>query len=262
MSAAVPWSGRMILAPGRMIYTGPLGSTEEHSHHAHQLVVGISSEVTVRDSTGSLQSSRYTLIPADVPHALLGAGQSGMVMYVDADGLVGRRIVERFGHARRANEWSGICTALEGCSPITDMPARDTVRFGDALLRTLVEPDDEVEARHPAVSRALKVVATRIRERPDVRVDMAAVAKAVGLSPSRLSHVFGRQVGIPFRGYVLWHRLMLAAEEVRAGATLTSAAHAAGFTDSAHLHHVFKRMFGVAPSEGVGRVGWETVGFG
>ena len=53
---------------------------------------------------------------------------------------------------------------------------------------------------------------------------------------------------MPFRRYVLWMRLRLAAQEVSAGANLTRAAISAGFADSAHLSRVFRQTFGLPPS--------------
>jgi AraC-like DNA-binding protein len=88
----------------------------------------------------------------------------------------------------------------------------------------------------------------------DVRLEV--LAARVGLSASRLSHLFGAEVGLPLRPYILWLRLLRAAESLRQGSTLTDAAHVAGFTDSAHLSHVFRRMFGLSPSEVAGVVGW------
>jgi AraC-like DNA-binding protein len=71
------------------------------------------------------------------------------------------------------------------------------------------------------------------------------VAAAVGVSVSRLTHLFTEQVGIPLRRYVLWLRLRMAITEVLAGADLTDAAHSAGFADSAHLTRTCRDMFGL-----------------
>ena len=55
---------------------------------------------------------------------------------------------------------------------------------------------------------------------------------------------------------ILWLRLQRAAHCIQRGASLTEAAHAGGFTDSAHLSHAFRRSFGLTPSEVVGVVDW------
>jgi AraC-like DNA-binding protein len=60
--------------------------------------------------------------------------------------------------------------------------------------------------------------------------------------------VFTRQVGAPFRRYRAWNRMRMAISQVVEGANLTEAAHAAGFSDSAHFSHDYRRTFGAAPS--------------
>jgi AraC family transcriptional regulator len=75
---------------------------------------------------------------------------------------------------------------------------------------------------------------------------MATVAKLIHLSPGRTRHLFVEQTGLPFRTYLLWLRLVRAVEVYAGGASLTEAAHGAGFADSAHLSRTFRRMFGIA----------------
>ena len=85
-------------------------------------------------------------------------------------------------------------------------------------------------------------------KRLDGPITLAALAKVVGRSPSRLAHRFSETLGLPLRRYVLWCRLRAAAEAAMRGASLTDAAHAAGFADSAHLSRTFRTTFGIAPS--------------
>jgi AraC-like DNA-binding protein len=82
----------------------------------------------------------------------------------------------------------------------------------------------------------------------DQSVHLGQVAAAVGISASRLGHLFSDELGLPFRAYVRWARLQRAIDHARQGSTLTDAAHAAGFADSAHLTRVCHEMFGLAPS--------------
>lgn len=79
-------------------------------------------------------------------------------------------------------------------------------------------------------------------------VRLGDVAKHVGLSAGRLGRLFNDQVGQSFPTYVRWARLRAAVEAVRDGASLTEAAHSAGFTDSAHANRVCHEMFGLSPS--------------
>ena len=68
------------------------------------------------------------------------------------------------------------------------------------------------------------------------------------LSPTRFSHLFKQQVGLPFKRYMLWRKLTRAMLVIGRGRTIATAAHAADFADAAHLTRTFYQMFGRAPS--------------
>lgn len=76
------------------------------------------------------------------------------------------------------------------------------------------------------------------------------LARSVGLSASRFQHLFTQQIGVPFRRYRAWCRVRGAWREVAEGASLTRAAHASGFFDSAHFAREYRRTFGKAASDG------------
>jgi AraC-like DNA-binding protein len=81
------------------------------------------------------------------------------------------------------------------------------------------------------------------------RCSVNDLAKQLGLSYHRTSHFFTEAVGIPMRTYQLWQKLYKAGGPLLAGASLTEAAHAAGFVDSAHYSSAFQKAYGRAPSE-------------
>ena len=72
-------------------------------------------------------------------------------------------------------------------------------------------------------------------------------AQVLGLSEGRFLHWFTQVHGLPFRPYVRWLRLQKALRCLAEGATLTAAAYASGFSDSAHLSRSFAASFGIAP---------------
>jgi AraC-like DNA-binding protein len=87
-----------------------------------------------------------------------------------------------------------------------------------------------------------------IRQHLDRPITLAALAKSIHRSPSRLAHRFREATGVPVRRFILWRRLRAAAEAAIRGSSLTEAAHAAGFADSAHLSRTFRSTFGIVPS--------------
>jgi len=99
-------------------------------------------------------------------------------------------------------------------------------------------------ALDPRISDLLRV----LHERPDLPFLGNSLANRVGLSESRMQHLFKQQVGIPIRRYVLWVRLRNVIELAVLDTSLTEAAHASGFADLAHFSRTFRAMFGIKPS--------------
>ena len=97
--------------------------------------------------------------------------------------------------------------------------------------------------------RIARVVA-QLRAMPELPAGLSAarLAASVGLSTERFRHLFRAEMGLPVRRYLLWLRIRRAGEIVATGVSLTEAAHAAGFYDSAHLSRTCKEILGFPPS--------------
>ena len=77
---------------------------------------------------------------------------------------------------------------------------------------------------------------------------LGELAQAASLSPSRFSHWFSDQIGIPLRSYKKWLRMVNAFTYCQV-MSLTDAATKAGFSDQAHFCRTVQNAFGVTPSE-------------
>ena len=73
----------------------------------------------------------------------------------------------------------------------------------------------------------------------------AQVAQQLGWSESHFLHRFKQSMGVPWRPYLKWRRLQCALLALLRGQSATDAAHAAGFSDSAHLSRTFRQQFGM-----------------
>jgi AraC-like DNA-binding protein len=94
------------------------------------------------------------------------------------------------------------------------------------------------------ILRAVQYVNEHLAE----SITLAQVARVAYLSPSRFRHLFAEQTGMRLREYILWRRFVSVWEHRMKGVSLSEAAHAAGFADSAHLARTSRRMFGIPPS--------------
>lgn len=81
-----------------------------------------------------------------------------------------------------------------------------------------------------------------------LRVSAQELAEQIALSRSRFLHLFKEELELTVRGYLRWLRTIQGATLVTQGASITEAAHQAGFSDSAHFARTFKTMFGVTLS--------------
>lgn len=91
----------------------------------------------------------------------------------------------------------------------------------------------------------LRLLPDRIQEGS---VRLRDISQDVGLSESRLAHLFSAQVGLAFRPYVRSLRVTRAIELAAQGHSLTEAAYEAGFADSAHLTRSCHVTIGIAPT--------------
>lgn len=81
-------------------------------------------------------------------------------------------------------------------------------------------------------------------------VALSELSANAGLSPSRLEHLFKMEVGVSIREYVLVHRLELAAQLLAAtDLRIKEICYRVGFSDLSGFDHLFKRNFGVSPSD-------------
>jgi AraC-like DNA-binding protein len=224
------WDGTLFLGEFMVVYLGPAGPAARHAHPAVQVALAYDAPLTIALDDRTLRGP-VAVVPSGVPHRLDTHARELAVVFVDHVSAVGRALDAR---ARSG----GGATRASRVEPPRD--AADVARFAAEVLGPLPAP----APLSPAVAAALAYVDGAL----DARPTLTAAAAAAHLSPSRLTHVFTPAVGLPFKRYVLWRRLRRVVEEVAGGATLTWAAAAAGFSDSAHLSRTFRRAFGLPPS--------------
>lgn len=115
----------------------------------------------------------------------------------------------------------------------------------DAMVQLL-------ESRLPLVTGGLDQRVSRVcqhmRECAGSFPSAADMAQRVDLSEPRLQHLFKDETGVSMGVFRTVLRMRRAAGIIAEGASLTDAAHGAGFSDSAHFSRRFRKMFGVKPS--------------
>jgi AraC-like DNA-binding protein len=228
--------------PAAMIVWGPGFTTSGHRHHCVQLVMAMHGSLLIRGgSKDQWMRCGAALVRPDAAHEVDARDTTVLIGFVDSESELGAALSER----------------LEG--HISCISETQVARWRAALGRTPTEARVERWVRtqllhrrrpvriHPGVSLVLK----HLREKLGISHDVSlrTLAGISGLSQSRFMHVFTEAMGVPLRPYVLWLRLQRACCDLMAGATVTAAAHSAGFSDAAHLTRTFRRMLGMTPTD-------------
>ncbi len=245
------------MGDGWAVYAGIVGASTAHAHHAFQLVQGVGGPVALRGAEDDDElPCDVAVIAPSVPHGVGPEASRAVMLYVDPDTTVGRRLRAVVPSRARVGEWRSAGEPLRSC-PVERLPVEWAEAHRHVRAFTAALGADAVTgvAVHPALVRARAWLAAHLL---DDRISLERVADAVGLSADRLSHLFNERLGLGLLPLVLWLRLHAAAREIarHEGATMTGAAAAAGFADAAHMSRTFRRMFGVAPTDVVGDVRW------
>ncbi len=225
-----------MLQPGWLAFTGSVGTTGAHAHAAVQVLIVTAGHVELSDAHDTRRPAQAAIVPTRTPHALHGDADAIVTMiYLDPDSAPGRHLTAKLSGAprERPDTWIAAAHDLLPPSPQTKAPAVLVEGWAASPAR-----------RNPGLTAAVDVLPRML---PDP-VRLTDLAMAVGLSPSRLGHLFTAEVGLSFPTYLRWTRLRLAMELASDGANLTESAHGAGFADSSHLTRVCHEMFGLAPS--------------
>jgi AraC-like DNA-binding protein len=228
------------------LYLGQ-SDTEAHRHHALAISVGINSTFKVKAGL-QWKTYRALITSASLPHRFDGRGGTQLVIVMEPELEIARRLKQRLLGNKFIAEldyalFHPLVNELENVSSLlTCVEARKL--FGEIVL-ALLDKDMPAHEMNPHVQGALEL----IRDLPIKKVSLTTIADGVHLSQSRFVTLFKKNVGVPFRRYLMWQRLLEAVKQVTSGASLTEAAHESGFADSAHLSRTFKQMFGMTMAE-------------
>ena len=239
----IAWDGGCLLI-GKALRVVP-----KHSHQAIQIVFGYAGPVYLRGAdVGEWTQYPLAVIPSRQPHSLdATASTYNVVIFVEPETRAGKTLTELYlqdGIAwiddsrvlRDAAEVFAVWLARAG----DDSVIAAAQRVIDALTGSAA-PSVVTDER---IIRAVAYINANLRG----TITLDAVAAHVFLSPGRFRHLFVEQTGMGLRPYVLWRRFLRAWELLADGESVSTAAHEAGFADSAHFARTSRQTFGFPPS--------------
>lgn len=257
--AVAPPEGRskLFLWHGRALYVGavPVYSFATHRHHAAQAGISLGAPFRVRSGEHEpFEPCAGFVVAPNAPHQGDVTGAPGIFVWADSEHLADRISSKEDPPLRHLDEGE-----LEPLLP--ELRAASVKPLdcagADALFRLVVRAlSCEVSEGRPEPPPAspderIRDAIGHVHEAELLRADrpIARLAARAYLSEDRFRHLFREQAGISVGRYLLWERLLTALDEAAKGASLSEAAHAAGFADQAHLSREFRATFGLTPSE-------------
>lgn len=230
----------------RTFYLSHFDQPLQLSQAAGMLMIGLDGPFKLFNEMGEVHC-RSALAPAGARFGADSCGSRIAMCFLDVFGADWRRLQPRFARQLGGlgldlddeREWVERFRSLRGeaAEPV------QVWQWLEQLINPLGLPWDE-QPCDPRIMHAVRLIKGDVANNPSI----GSLAREVALSVPRLTQLFRQDIGIPIRRYRLWHRLFVTSIGVAQGLSLTDAAMAAGFTDSAHFNHTFRAILGMTPS--------------
>lgn len=221
-------------APGMLIAYGHAIDAKAHKHKLWQLC--LPSEASLLNHKPLMTS---TIIYPNAIHQL--TMPKGWVILAEPESRLGTIMSELYEQATLtlpliATDASldSLYEQLSRCPKLVDAIKCNPYRCQDVRLSALLSRLDDC-----LDGDCLKPEQWRAKE----------VADELALSESRFLHLVKAELGIAWRPYLLWRRLICALQAIKRGQSATTAAYLAGFSDSAHLSRTLKSTFGMTSKQ-------------
>lgn len=222
------------------------GTVAAHSHHAIQLVFGFDGTTSVRGENGEWHLGHAIIVKPDVTHSFNSRDALGALIFVEPESREGIWLCSTLTEDITIVPTARIAHWIVEMRKFMDQPFESLdigvlIRSCVSALCTGAPPARRFDPR-------VNIVLKQIKSSDNLRISLDKAAATVFLSPGRFAHLFKQQVGLPFRRYILWRKLIRALLAMGREGSIAKAAQVADFADAAHLTRTFSQMFGASPS--------------
>lgn len=224
------WNGRFHFGKDWAAYRGASADNALHAHVALQLCMSFDRPVTLTDRSGRARHGPALYVRSCIPHRLEPI-DSVQIILVEPYSVLGRTLLSLL-----PSDEIGVCPRDVTSFVDLTAPLEKCLRFNGCNARA------SDEALDPRLADSLARLMSTAHA-----PTLAALARDVGLSPSRLRHLAMTQLGLPLSKYVLWRKLGLASRALAAGESVAEAAVAGGFTDQPHFTKSMRALIGLTP---------------
>lgn len=218
-----------------------------HKHSFIQVTIALEAPFDM-DIEGQHVCSSGVIINSNVTHRLHGMGQPLLLLLIDSTST----LAASFKHYMDSQPYALFATdIIDTVVPFIQSESlhiKDTdgyVSFLEQLLQHF-----HMNHKQPAITDPrIKELIQLIKACTDSDHSIGHFAGQIGLSNSRLSHLFKENTGISLSGYILLHKLQKASYLILQGLSITDAAMTAGFDSPSHLAATSKKLLGMTAKD-------------
>lgn len=238
---------KLIITNGIALFIGRVSDNISHQHHAIQLTFDIEERFAVKLGNISI-SSRAILINSDVKHKIFSNRGKQVLMLIEPESDYGTAIRNKISADK--NGALNLDDRLDSrlLSSLEELFFSEEV-FIDKVMATVMDLLGIHASNAYVIDQRIRAISDIINHNRIKDFSISVLADGVGLSESRLQHLFKEQIGIPIKRYILWKKMMAAVSLITGNNDFTTAAYEAGFSDSAHISRTFKKNFGLTLSD-------------
>lgn len=220
----------------KALYIGTSFETAVHAHNAFQIIIALDGKTKVEIEGEWIENSLFVLKP-NTKHRIQLLGNVAILL-IDAEdsSLISKT---------QSSVSSKLIEELKRCYSSSYETLNALKLFEEVLYELGFGNTQSSSSRDSRIQKCLEYIEGNLGE----ELNMEFLCKANGLSESSFSHLFSREVGIPFRRYLLWKRLKKSISIYLEGRkSLTEVSQEMGFSDQAHYSNAFKDVFGIRPT--------------
>ncbi|RWR32086.1 AraC family transcriptional regulator [Sinirhodobacter populi] len=219
-----------------------------HSHRRSQLIHVSAGALTVmtRRARFVIPPQRAVWIEPGVEHRIASQAPFWLTTCYVEPGLVDvPDMVQAVAVDRLTDELLIAASSFGGDYPENGREARLVAVLLDRMPR--LKPMD-IYLPEPGDAR-LRRIADRLIAAPDCNATLAALSADAALTERTAARLFVKETGLTFGRWRQHLKLQAALEHLSAGASVTEAAFAVGYSDVSSFIAAFKQLFGKTPSQ-------------
>lgn len=220
------------------------GRDKPYQRLAATLIVSLGEPFSIRINDQATEQHRVALVPPDARRHELRFNGSESFMF---DAGLSHPAFQRLRPVLRNEPLHMPGHADAVFAALQDLPEHLDCGSARQLFTKVINavaPEENPTPIDPRIQRIQQLIDANPRD----TLSVAALARAVDLSESRLRSLAQRHLGCSLARYMRWIAAWRAAEIWRPGMSFTEVAHAAGFHDLSHANRTLHELFGLPPS--------------